>query len=1336
MPISRTLLVIADSDEGDEGYRRQLQQDSSCDYHIWPGRYPDPPLALFETQRFDGILLGAEQPHSNSIALLCQLKTQMGDRCPPIVVIDGDDAVLAAKAFRSGAADYLVRDRMAPEDLRLAMRSAIDNAELRQELARSQAQFRTSIETMLDCFGIFTAIRNSAGQIVDFRIDYLNGAACENNRMSKAMQIGQGLCELLPAHRESGLFDEYCRLVETGEPLIKDSLIYDDTYNEHYLVRAFDIRAAKLNDGFVAAWRDVTDRRWLELELSHTVADLRRHEASVQALNRDLTNRVAELQSLLELLPVGIAIATDAGCTQMEHNAYLRQLLGVDPGKNISQSAPPPEKPAYRVLQNGQEVAADDLPMQMAGRLGIDVRDVEFEIVQPDGTRHQLLCYATPLRDSQSGIRGVVGAFLDITERNRDATALQASQQRYRELAEAMPQMIWTADATGTIDYRNQRWYDYTGLSAAESIGVARAYAVHPEDRDRALADWRDAIATGNPFETECRVRRWDGVYQWFICRAIPTRDEDGNLTSWIGTLTNIDEIKRSEALVQRQLAEIEAIYESAPIGLNVLDADLRFVRINQHLADINGLPIEAHLGHRVQDLFPALAEPVETLLRPILQTGEPLLNVKIQGETPAQPGVQRTWMEHFLPLKAGGQVVGISTVCEEITERIQVEAALRQSEARFREMADNAPAMIWVTDSTGHCNYLNRGWYQFTGQTEATALGFGWLGAVHPDDSAASEAAFLRANERREGFRLEYRLRHQSGDYHWVIDAANPWFDGAGDFKGFIGSVIDISERARLDAERKRAEEALHSSEDRLRLTLESAELGTWDFNPLTQELTWDDQCKAMFGLPPSADITWEVFLAGLHPDDRDRTEQVVVQSLDPTGSGDYDIEYRTVGLEDGIVRWIAAKGKAFFSPAGEATRFIGTVLNITDKKRAETEREQLLRREQTARAEAERANRIKDEFLAVLSHELRSPLNPILGWAKLLQTHQLDATKTAVALATIERNAILQTQLIDDLLDIAKILRGKLSLSVAPVNLVFVIEAAVETVATAAAAKMIGLHSDLPNIGQVSGDAARLQQIVWNLLSNAVKFTPQGGKIDILLERVDDQAKITVKDTGKGIHPDFMPHIFETFRQEDASITRQHGGLGLGLAIVRQLVESHGGTIAVESPGEGMGTCFTVQLPLLTVAPDCPRPQVRPQFALDLTGLRVLAVDDDPDARELLSTLLSHYGAEVLLVDSAAQVLAKLASFQPDLLISDIGMPEVDGCSLIQQVRALPAEQGGQIPAIALTAYAREEDYQQAISSGFQDHITKPLEPERLVQALIVLVDRNTSWPVSTTR
>ncbi|HEY9656881.1 MAG TPA: ATP-binding protein, partial [Allocoleopsis sp.] len=325
---------------------------------------------------------------------------------------------------------------------------------------------------------------------------------------------------------------------------------------------------------------------------------------------------------------------------------------------------------------------------------------------------------------------------------------------------------------------------------------------------------------------------------------------------------------------------------------------------------------------------------------------------------------------------------------------------------------------------------------------------------------------------------------------------------------------------------------------------------------------------------------------------------------------------------------------------------------------------------------------------------------------------------------LATIERNAKLQTQLIDDLLDVAKILRGKLVMEMATVDLVFVIESAIDTVRAAAAAKSIRLHSVLPQIGHILGDSARLQQIIWNLLSNAIKFTPNEGRVDILLDQVGNQAQITVHDTGKGINSDFLPHLFESFRQEDASTTRKYGGLGLGLAIVRSLVEAHGGTIAADSPGEGQGATFTVRFPLLDREPEAPPSEQIPLQDLDLTGVRVLAVDDEPDARELLAMVLTVYGAEVLTVTLAAEVLAALESFQPDVLVSDIGMPDVDGYGLIQQIRALPPEQGGQIPAIALTAYAREEDHQRAIATGFQQQVTKPLEPEQLVRAVVALV------------
>lgn len=526
--------------------------------------------------------------------------------------------------------------------------------------------------------------------------------------------------------------------------------------------------------------------------------------------------------------------------------------------------------------------------------------------------------------------------------------------------------------------------------------------------------------------------------------------------------------------------------------------------------------------------------------------------------------------------------------------------------------------------------------------------------------------------------------------------------------------------------AERHRAEAVLGRSEDRLRMAMESAGLGTWDWNLTDNELSWDVNCKAMFGLPPEVEISIEVFFEGLHPDDRDRLERVVRKSLNPAGDGSYDTEFRAVGIRDGVERWIAAKGQVYFDDAGNGRRFIGTVLDISDRKRADEERERLLERERAARTEAEQANRIKDEFLAILSHELRTPLNPILGWTKLLQTRKFDEAERARALEIIERNVRLQMQLIDDLLDMARILRGKLSLRLTPVHLSSVVEAAIETVRMSAKVKSISLRVRLSDVGQVFGDIARLQQIVWNLLSNAIKFTPDGGRADVHLERIGDRAELTVRDTGKGISPEFLPHIFESFRQENASISRHHGGLGLGLAIVRQLVEAHGGSIAAESNGAGSGTTFTVRLPLLDgTAEDVPEEGKSPA-ELDLSGVRILAVDDDCDTRELLTTVLSHYGAWVFALAEPAKVPATLKSFRPDVIVSDIGMPKMDGFALLQQIRCLPPEMGGQTPAIALTAYARIEDGRRALASGYQRHLTKPLDLEQLLEAVATLARR----------
>ncbi len=400
---------------------------------------------------------------------------------------------------------------------------------------------------------------------------------------------------------------------------------------------------------------------------------------------------------------------------------------------------------------------------------------------------------------------------------------------------------------------------------------------------------------------------------------------------------------------------------------------------------------------------------------------------------------------------------------------------------------------------------------------------------------------------------------------------------------------------------------------------------------------------------------------------------------------------------------------------------------------------KDEFLIREQVVRAEAEAANRAKDEFLSVLSHELRTPLNAILGWSQILRKQHLSQDRVMRALETIERNAKSQAKIIEDILDISRIITGKLRLQVQPVNLVTIIEAAIESVRLAAEAKSIRIKSVLDSSNNhISGDADRLQQVVWNLLSNAIKFTPQGGQVQVRLEWVNSHVEIIVSDTGVGISPDFLPYVFDRFRQHDSTSTRSYGGLGLGLAIVRQLVELHGGTVTVTSPGIGQGATFTVKLPVIITheTPSEPEPlELMPladnntDAAPSLEGLQILIVEDEADSLELLSTILQGYGAQVIptaSVSEALEIIENATVKSLDVLVSDIGMPNEDGYSLIRKLRQLEAQRGGWMPAVALTAYAKSDDRRQALLAGFQMHLPKPVEPEELATVIASLTGR----------
>jgi PAS domain S-box-containing protein len=533
--------------------------------------------------------------------------------------------------------------------------------------------------------------------------------------------------------------------------------------------------------------------------------------------------------------------------------------------------------------------------------------------------------------------------------------------------------------------------------------------------------------------------------------------------------------------------------------------------------------------------------------------------------------------------------------------------------------------------------------------------------------------------------------------------------------------------------AERKRNEEEIENQRELLQVTLASIGDGVIAtdthgyvtfINPVTESLTGWSQLEAR-GKPLTE--VFKIVNAQTHQPIENPVTRVLKEGMIVNLANQAKLIAKNgaeIAIDDSAAP-ITSKGK-----------LIGVVLifrDVTERKLAEEERARLLASAQAARAEAETANRAKDHFLAMVSHELRTPLTAILGWARLLRIGKLDIAGTAQAIEIIERNAKTQSRLIDDLLDISRIISGKLRLNCEPVNLASTIEATLETARPAAKAKSIQLRTEIDaRSREVTGDVTRLQQIIWNLLSNAIKFTPSGGRVEVKLNYTELEAHIIISDTGRGINPQFLPKIFERFQQADSKETRQHGGLGLGLAITRNLVELHGGTISAESPGEGHGTTFMVTLPLKMPQTGINKIKAtQAEMIYDelpsLDGVKVLVVDDEASARDLITAILTQCGASVTAVASATEAIKAIEQTRPDVMVSDIGMPGESGYELIEKVRKLKPEQGGKIPAVALTAYAKKEDRMHALMAGFQMHIAKPVEPIELAIVIASLVEEN---------
>jgi PAS domain S-box-containing protein len=766
----------------------------------------------------------------------------------------------------------------------------------------------------------------------------------------------------------------------------------------------------------------------------------------------------------------------------------------------------------------------------------------------------------------------------------------------------------------------------------------------------------------------------------------------------------------------------LTAIIESADDAIITKTLEGIITSWNKGAERIFGYTAEEVIGKPVTVLIPADHQDEEPTILARLRAGE-----RIEHYETVRVRKDGSLVDISLtvsPIRGpSGQIIGASKIARDISERKRAEEALRSREEELTDFLENSAVGLHWVGPDGTILWANKAELELLGYTREEYIGH-HIAEFHADSEVIEDIlGRLKRDETLHSY--EARLRRKDGSLRHVLISSNVRRRN-GEFYHTRCFTRDITER-------RLAEQALRQSEERFAKAFQASPLALTITSLKTSRLLEVNEtfCR-MSGYTREEAVGHTTPELGLWVRDSDRKEEVALVS---ERGQVRDREYR-FRLKDGTER-IGLLSAERIEIGGEPCA-LTVIQDITEQKRAEAERDQTLEREKALRAKAEEASRLKDEFLATVSHELRTPLTSILGWAHMLRTGQFSVADSAKALETIERNARAQSQLIDDLLDVSRIVTGKLRLDVRAVDPNSFIEAAIEAVRPAAEAKAIRVQKIMDTgVVSVSGDPVRLQQVVWNLLSNAIKFTPKGGRVQIRLERVNSQVEIAVSDTGAGITPEFLPHVFDRFRQADGTTTRRQGGMGLGLAIVRHLVELHGGTVRAESPGEGRGSTFTVMLPVAPVyqrfgMEERVHPAARdtlPSYECPdrLDGLRVLVVDDEPDTLELLKAGLGHCGAEVVTARSAGEALEVMVTAVPGVLISDIGMPDEDGYGLIRRVRALPVESGGRVPAIALTAYARVEDRMQALKAGYQMHVPKPVELAELVAVVASLVRRD---------
>lgn len=934
-----------------------------------------------------------------------------------------------------------------------------------------------------------------------------------------------------------------------------------------------------------------------------------------------------------------------------------------------------------------------------------------------------------PIRDDEGNVIGAVLVFRDFTQQRQREIQLRRIEEMQRLALESGRMGVFAWDLSNNEVEMDSRARSLFGKATNERVGPVDSFlaVIHEEDRPALAANLKDALANGNLYDARFRVRLPDGTIRWVACVGKVEADEQGVATFLRGITYDITDQVEAEEKLRQEKQHLRDVIDNLFSFVGVMLPDGTLIEANRTALEAASLQASDVIGKHFADTYWwSYASEVQAQLRDAIERAR-------RGERVRYDVTVRLAANTFIPidfmlaplLNEQGEVTHLIPSGLDLTPRREAEERLRESEQFSRSIFENSPDCVKILELDGTLHSMNKNGMclmeidDFSGFVSKQWVDF-WPSEYQEAARQAMQAAAQNKAANFQGF-----CTTAKGTPKWWDVSVAPILNAEGRPTRLVSTSRDITDR-------KEQENALRINEIRFRTLTETIPQLVWTCRPTGECGYLSNRWMEYTGTTLEQNLGYG-WLQAVHPDDAPHTQEVWQEAV--ATSNVYQTEFR-LRRADGIYRWHLARAVRVDDGLGNPVKWFGTCTDLEDHKRAEAERLQMLEREKVLRSRAEESNRLKDEFVATVSHELRTPLNAILGWARMMRAGALDAATTRKAIDVIERSAQNQARLIDDLLDMSRIITGKLRLDIKTIDPSTFVRAALETVTPTAKAKEIAIQVDIdPHINAISGDPNRLQQVVWNLLSNAIKFTPKGGQINVQLTQEKSQLVLVVRDNGQGIEAEFLPYVFDRFRQADASSIRKHGGLGLGLSIVRHLVELHGGAIAVESAGQNQGATFIARLPILPVqmvtsaSPEANDVHTTPALSNSesiLEGLFILAVDDEPDARQLLAQILTAYGATVITADSADAALEVIKQQQPDLLVSDIGMPHHDGYSLIRRVRAGEQGSGQRMPAIALTAYARPRDRMQALAAGFNHHVPKPVEPTELVTVITSLTGR----------